>query len=1204
MMSTVNHVESPRDCSSGARLPEWEPSMVKAQFRLTSLKLGQLQEIKDSQATAIRGEIANSLRNHDVAGARAKALELVREDALGDLLEALGMHLGFLLEHVNEIGAMSSEPLSPDLVGAASTIISAAPHVNSRDLDAVKDLLLRRLNGNIIAVHPSSPLFKTINGPLPGTPVINACLETIANDHAIGWSPVPQRTELSDILIDILSVQASSVVDLPKLRFLCRCGLPDKPAWLRPRIWKLLFGTLPVLKASWKKDIAKQRDSYYEFVRQFLEPVSHFPPLQPSNIADKALLDVCQLLANIPLPLLVDTLDSTKFPLPHTSQVRSSASNIPCSDNLEIRLAVLQAEGYQPHPDPAPGRFFGHLSHTALPITPGKEESATFEDSNVQFANEEHWSTLRRLLYLHTRINPGNVSPHISSLLVVLYMVMNQEAEQEDLAHVEADTFWLFEAILGEFSELGDSGGGNLWAKKLSERLRWADHELFDDLQMKGLDPALPHYSSQWLAPLLTQTLPVANVLTVWDALFSCPPRERTSSPKLDYLLDICSSMLIHARPTLFRLGGKSHPLPNIRDETSTPLCPPSPLPPWELKNAFVDGLSLLQHYPLAAASDIDGILQMAFDFNQKRREGKIHHDSGKRLTFGTRLKMTVWKGFTNQETSPSTSPDVSDEESAVEETMEGPNDKTNSREAGLTSRLVTSVWRGITNQSSMDVPPSPTTPVIPLNASIDDERGNFIGHEDESTKIPEAEESSSSLWKYARKLKVAATAVRGNRQTMPTTTSQIISEKLSPLSNPLLSLSSSTQGKECQSGAVENGSLSQGKECDSSLPVRSSHLLPPLISSKSGNAESPEQEIPREESFLDNIHSSLASLTKGKASPPSEKPLPRPLLLTSKSVISSSTRPKSVASRVMTFDRSGPSDVNRVKAHVLHGSQSSVSSLSPSESSPASTHLREWDSDTPTISRRVPLNRQAISPLAPASRILHRRPMSASSTASSASFPSTPWSSISDTRNWRSVNAAVSPPLNLSPQFPSPAQDLCSQGTNDNTLPIKTKTNEMTSILENGSYSTNTPKQSFILPPEGNSSRGRFRAKRRRSRPSTLNVDLDDSEHQVERQIMHPAYLDIERLPECQDSVNTPRAATFEGHEPSSEIQGSLGSFQYVLGGSGRVKPSATQRTPNWLSEYETKWYTESSADEGDDEGYGDLLSSYESEDSPVSLR
>ena len=93
------------------------------------------------------------------------------------------------------------------------------------------------------------------------------------------------------------------------------------------------------------------------------------------------------------------------------------------------------------------------------------------------YAHPKHCSALLRLLYFHMTINPGNISPHLSSLLVPLYTVLVQEVDSEDLAHVEADTFWLFEAMLAELLGLEDNSGKD-WMEKLSERLAWADNDL------------------------------------------------------------------------------------------------------------------------------------------------------------------------------------------------------------------------------------------------------------------------------------------------------------------------------------------------------------------------------------------------------------------------------------------------------------------------------------------------------------------------------------------------------------------------------------------------------------------------------------------------------------------------------------------------------------------------------------------------------
>lgn len=97
-------------------------------------------------------------------------------------------------------------------------------------------------------------------------------------------------------------------------------------------------------------------------------------------------------------------------------------------------------------------------------------------------AHQQHVSALFRLLYVHRSLNPASHSPHIASLLVPLYSVLSEEVDPSEAAHVEADTFWLFEALLREISELEEEDGGPVWMKRLGERLAWADDELLEDL--------------------------------------------------------------------------------------------------------------------------------------------------------------------------------------------------------------------------------------------------------------------------------------------------------------------------------------------------------------------------------------------------------------------------------------------------------------------------------------------------------------------------------------------------------------------------------------------------------------------------------------------------------------------------------------------------------------------------------------------------
>lgn len=97
-------------------------------------------------------------------------------------------------------------------------------------------------------------------------------------------------------------------------------------------------------------------------------------------------------------------------------------------------------------------------------------------------AHPRHASALLRLLYIHSALNPANRAPQVASLLIPLYTALVQEVEPEDLAHAEADAFWLFETVVSEFADLEDVETCTEWQRKLGERVAWADYDLAEDL--------------------------------------------------------------------------------------------------------------------------------------------------------------------------------------------------------------------------------------------------------------------------------------------------------------------------------------------------------------------------------------------------------------------------------------------------------------------------------------------------------------------------------------------------------------------------------------------------------------------------------------------------------------------------------------------------------------------------------------------------
>jgi Regulator of Vps4 activity in the MVB pathway len=120
----------------------------KAQLRLTTQRLGQLQEKQHSQRQITSHDIAILLRQGNIALARAKTQNLIQEDTFGALLEVLELYVRLILEHFNEIDQrchycphfrdaadfICSPTPTPVVVEAASTIIFASPHAGSRGI--------------------------------------------------------------------------------------------------------------------------------------------------------------------------------------------------------------------------------------------------------------------------------------------------------------------------------------------------------------------------------------------------------------------------------------------------------------------------------------------------------------------------------------------------------------------------------------------------------------------------------------------------------------------------------------------------------------------------------------------------------------------------------------------------------------------------------------------------------------------------------------------------------------------------------------------------------------------------------------------------------------------------------------------------------------------------------------------------------------
>lgn len=221
-------------------------------------------------------------------------------------------------------------------------------------------------------------------------------------------------------------------------------------------------------------------------MRRLLEPISR--PSGESAYSDEALLEAYKQLSGLPRNIFAYVEDEPEaFPQCPLGDDAPEDTRISSARALEIRLKVLQeAEGSAPNPTPEIRLDVGEEVTPGISLTPS--DSATHENLNTSTtllesrkrifgtAHPKHCSALLRLVYLHNTINPGNLSYHTPSILIPLYSVLLQEVEAEELAHVEADTFWLLEAMVAEFSGLEDDEG-TVWMKKLSDRLAWVDFD-------------------------------------------------------------------------------------------------------------------------------------------------------------------------------------------------------------------------------------------------------------------------------------------------------------------------------------------------------------------------------------------------------------------------------------------------------------------------------------------------------------------------------------------------------------------------------------------------------------------------------------------------------------------------------------------------------------------------------------------------------
>ena len=702
-------------------------------------------------------------------------------------------------------------------------------------------------------------------------------------------------------------------------------------------------------------------------------------------------------------------------------------------------------------------------------------------------------------------------------------------------------------------------------------------------------------------------------------------------------------------------------------------LGPPSPLRAWELNDAFPDGMSLLQAYPLESAGGIDSILQTAVELSRRREDESKAVKANN--TLGSRLRDTFWKGIANQSASPPSSPEKS-EKSDEEPQDEGEGTETpsptvdaSSSAPGLATRLASVVWLGITNQSAMEAPPSPVSPLSSSSASprpsspispLPPPSPSPVSPlpPDSPTSPTPLSSATSSLWNYAEKFRDSDAAASlskvstnwkvkaiqaWNKTSTSTSTSTSTPTGASDMSHVNPGTDQARRpSSEGSFNAYRERSFSGGFRSETySPPPRPAYFRPPrdsmlpqprryAQSSPTSPDSADDTPSPQAKILRDSI-ASLAGLTLPIPSPskPSPKSAPKPLLLNSASLV---TRPSS-------------SPLVRTPPLRLRGdSQSSAATAPESGKMKPRRHdsQSEWESDV-LESRIVPLNRRSVSPMAPQYRTVHGGPVSSSSERGpigqdlflnrEVNSPSGR-SDGSASRGWGKVDRLDSPlTLPSSPPLYTP--------------PPPTATSSHAAVSgapsQRGSLVISEPNIRVLEAPV----LARKLARKKTPPPSRVDYTSDSSAaldapprspHQRSRRAAHTlATIHVQKdkptedsgisntliLPESFDHENvvTPRAVAFEQPNESSTPSASPNSPTPTLppirtrklssesrkahGDASEPRTrkisssSHSPRTRKVSGGRSTTKHVDSGAEEGDDEGYDELLSAYESEDS-----
>lgn len=118
---------------------------------------------------------------------------------------------------------------------------------------------------------------------------------------------------------------------------------------------------------------------------------------------------------------------------------------------------------------------------------------------------------------------------------------------------------------------------------------------------------------------MVAQSLPLAHVIHVWDLILAQPPTTLSQHPRLSFLVDVCTSMVLRLRSRLIVTGNRYKGGLWGEEAASDQLALASD---GTMGDGFVEGMKILQSYPIDAIG-VASIIQGAWWLvNKERRDG------------------------------------------------------------------------------------------------------------------------------------------------------------------------------------------------------------------------------------------------------------------------------------------------------------------------------------------------------------------------------------------------------------------------------------------------------------------------------------------------------------------------------------------------------------------------------------------------------